>query len=141
MAFGKKRELRTHWQRIDAAGLPPELMRRLSPGLGAQQERIIDCFAKSHGGLDIAPEKRNDDLIVNDPSLAIGQRSIGSESEADNIVVIVENRNVIEKDNWGVGYIYNGWNGGNVGLVGHDGISRYYDETQDCWLPIRPCTH
>jgi hypothetical protein len=86
MAFGKKRELRTHWQRIDAAGLPPELMRRLSPGLGAQQERIIDCFAKSHGGLDIAPEKRNDDLIVNDPSLAIGQRSIGSESEADNIV-------------------------------------------------------
>jgi hypothetical protein len=113
------------------------LMRPFSFGFGAQQERVIYRFAKSHGGLDIAPEKRNDDLIVNDASLAVGQRSIGSEGEADNIVVIVESRNVIEKDNWGVGYIYNWWNGGNIGLVGHDGTSRYYDETQGCWLPIR----
>src|SRR3984893_7896160 len=105
------------------------LMRPLSFGFGAQQERVIYRFAKSHGGLNIAPEKRNDDLIVNDAPLAVGQCSIGSEGEADNIVVIVESRNVIEK--------YNRWSGGNIGLGGHDGTSRYYDETQDCWLPIR----
>src|SRR5258708_29716049 len=101
------------------------LMRPFSFGFGAQQERVIYRFAKSHGGLDIAPEKRNDDLIVNDASLAVGQRSIGSEGEADNIVGIVENLYVIETDNWVVGYIYYYCNGDNVGLVGHDWTSRY----------------
>jgi hypothetical protein len=65
----------------------------------AQQERVIDRFTKGRDGLDIASKKRNDDLIVSNASLVVGQRSIGSKGEADDIVVTIEYRNVVEKNN------------------------------------------
>src|SRR4030088_1078974 len=108
----------------------------LSFRFDSEQERVIDGLAEGHGGLNVPPKKRNDDLVANNAAFIIRHASERTKREVNDAVIVVENWNIIEKDNWGMGRIAN-WNGGRVGLVGHDGISRYYDEAQFCWLSIR----
>jgi hypothetical protein len=98
-------------------------MRSLCWRFGAQQGSAIDCFAKRHSGLDVPPEKRDHNFIVSDTSFAIGQRSVNGESKSNNIVVVSKSWDIIEKNNWGMGSVYNWWHGGNIRVIDHDGIS------------------
>jgi hypothetical protein len=91
----------------------------------SQQEGVVDRFAQGHGGLNVFPEKCHDYLVGDNAAVVVRQASKGSEGDAYDAVVIVKDRNIIEKDNWGISGVANWW---KIGGVGNDGVSRWFDE-------------
>jgi hypothetical protein len=102
----------------------------------SQQQSVVESFSKGQCRKDVSPEEGNGNHIPFGSPGSVRQQPGCCKGYANNPAVSRENRRVVEKNDGGVSAVRcrNGF--GLIGFVGQDGISRYWNEQQSCWLPI-----